>query len=208
MNHAAVRSVALNTLNRQRANIVFSNYVDHNKVLTPNEVSAQERIFEWDGVLRWKGQRVIGKARVGISLQDLLKPSPEAHTVTGALRDSNLLLWRLADMFESDSYLLWYDCPHRVALVVFKSGASPQDQMKAWAHALLAAHRLSDQRFAISASSEEVIGVIKEVQAELISIWMACMKQMEAAGWDTNIANIEATSGLRAHIKSASSDQI
>ncbi|KAB8230700.1 RUS1 family protein [Aspergillus alliaceus] len=83
LNYAAVRSVQMTSLNRQRANIVFSTLLDsdpdldiddvnltlqaHTKpkqtnvtqsksqwhIPTPGQVSKQEKIFEADGVLRW-----------------------------------------------------------------------------------------------------------------------------------------------------------
>ncbi|KAL9100403.1 MAG: hypothetical protein Q9163_004225 [Psora crenata] len=197
MNHAAVRSVSLRTLNRQRANVVFSNYLHDKKVLSPEDVSQQERIFEYDGCLRWKGQRVIGRARVGVSLQELLKPLVEAHAVTGALRNKNGIFPQLIALYTEERYLLWYDGPNQVALVVFKSRPSPQDQLKAWAHALFAAHRLRYARHATSASPSEVLGILRDVQMELSSMWVACMQQINDAGWDIDTANIETTARMR-----------
>ncbi|OXV07670.1 hypothetical protein Egran_04565 [Elaphomyces granulatus] len=79
-NYAAVRSVQMTSLNRQRANIVFSTLLDSDqeldletlicggrdtqdtpiktwsrlyRTLRPEEVARRERIFERDGVLRW-----------------------------------------------------------------------------------------------------------------------------------------------------------
>ena len=196
MNRAAVRSVSLHTLNRQRANIFFSEYLTNRKVLSPKCVSAQERIFEWDGTLRWRRQGPIGKAKVGVSLQAFLKPLAKAQTITGALHDDNLLLAKLVETFADDGYILWLDCPHRVVSIVLKSQASPQDHIKAWAHALWLAHRYREH-VAISATPEEVLSAVKEVRKELLDVWVACMEQMNAAGWDTDIANIETASGLR-----------
>lgn len=73
-NYRAVRAVEMTSLNRQRANIVFSGIFEteqsiisdlsnqqeqeprfptDTKVLRPAEVAQQERIFEKDGILRW-----------------------------------------------------------------------------------------------------------------------------------------------------------
>ncbi|TKA71199.1 hypothetical protein B0A49_06127 [Cryomyces minteri] len=65
-NHAAVRAVSMRTLNRQRANLVFSHLIEDDEVLTPEEVSKKERIFDWDGVVRWKGGQVIGHVKIGL----------------------------------------------------------------------------------------------------------------------------------------------
>ena len=86
-NHAAVRSVSMRSMNRQRANIVLSHLFHDKRALTPEEVSFEERIFEWDGVLRWKGSAPIAKARIGVSLRCLLTSLAPAHDVTGAISD-------------------------------------------------------------------------------------------------------------------------
>ncbi|KAK9346982.1 vitamin B6 photo-protection and homoeostasis-domain-containing protein [Lipomyces starkeyi] len=102
-NYRAVSSVVMDTLNRHRTNIVFAQLMDSmspgmlesdflnqppvipSVILTPRQVSNQERILEQDGVLRW-GSRgaVMGIASSGtfsavrrilppgMSIQDLL----------------------------------------------------------------------------------------------------------------------------------------
>lgn len=200
MNHAAVRSVSLHTLNRQRANLVFSAYLTDGIVMSPKKVSGQERIFERDGVLRWKGQKPIGSARVGVSLQVLLKPWAGAQTVTGSFRDPDAILSRLVEIFSDERYLLWYQHPNREACIALKDGATPRDQMKAWAHALWVAHRFDDASLATGATPDKVLGVIQDVRIELSTRWVACMQDIKSAKWDLNNANLETTSGLRLHL--------
>ena len=200
MNHAAVRSVSLHTLNRQRANLVFSAYLADKIVMSPREVSSRERIFERDGVLRWKGQGLIGSARVGVSLQDLLKAWAGSQTVTGSFRDPDAILSRIVEIFSDERYLLWYQHPNREACIALKDGATPQDQMKAWAHALWVAHRLESASLATGATPDKVLGVIQQVRIDLSTRWVACMQDIKSAKWDLNNANLETTSGLRLHV--------
>lgn len=47
MNYLGVRAVCMNTLNRQRATILFKEYIDNAQVLTPREVAARESILFW-----------------------------------------------------------------------------------------------------------------------------------------------------------------
>lgn len=81
-NYMAVTSVALRTLNRQRANIVFSRLSDINSttttttttggvMVTPGRAARLERIFERDGVLRWGESEVLGFARIGATFSEL-----------------------------------------------------------------------------------------------------------------------------------------
>ncbi|KAK1138910.1 hypothetical protein N8T08_001699 [Aspergillus melleus] len=93
LNYAAVRSVQMTSLNRQRTNIVFSTLFESDPdvdirsfsnshqvkerqkgisfdqtswlILSPAEVAKQERIFETDGILRWSSIRSLSTSRIG-----------------------------------------------------------------------------------------------------------------------------------------------
>lgn len=62
VNYLGVRSVCMNTLNRQRATILFTEFLSTNKLLTPAEVAARESVIFWSPVL--KNQRGEEVARV------------------------------------------------------------------------------------------------------------------------------------------------
>ena len=196
MNHAAVRAVSMHSLNRQRANIVFSTFLEQNKIMTPEEVSDQERIFEWDGVLRWRGSSPIAKAKIGVRLQTLMSSWEPTHASTGSIRDANLLLAKLVRAFSLEEYLLWYDVSNRVTLIVLKDGASSKSQLKAWALGLWVAHRFTQQD-ATGASVDRSLDLLKSTLTGLSQRWNDCIERLEAAGWDVNVANLETTSGTR-----------
>ena len=196
MNRAAVRAVSMHSLNRQRANIVLSHLLADNKVMTPEEVSAQERIFEWDGVLRWKGSQPLAKASIGVSLQYLLQSVAPAHHVTGAISDGSLLMEKLVRMYEQEEYLLWHDWPKRRAYVVLKAQASPQSQLKVWTHCLWTARRL-EKELPAGATTDNICEILELVRVELSNRWDAYVERMKAVGWDLQIANLETTSGVR-----------
>lgn len=112
-NYRAVRAVSMRTLNRQRANIVFSSYLQSLRdggpyeerrkfwpktgqrverddmkynLPSPKEVSIKERIFELDGVMRWQGSVIMGHCALGVPLKDVLdtvRPSAR-HPMTGS----------------------------------------------------------------------------------------------------------------------------
>ena len=166
------------------------------KVPTPRDVSARERIFERDGVLRWNGQSPIGSAVMGGSLNDLLKCSVGAATVTGAIRDSSLLE-KIVGIFQDDTYILWYNVPYRTAHIVLKSQASPADQIKAWAIALWTAYRLHQEPLPTSATSDKVLSLVRKVRSDLEDTWEAFLEQMNAQDWDMSVSNLETNSGLR-----------
>lgn len=117
-NYRAVRAVRMRTLNRQRANIVFSSYLQslHDgenyavgrkawfkkeqwtepgdmkyELPSPKEVSLNERIFELDGVMRWHGRAVMGHCALGVALKDILNTLPLSigHPTTGSYSSVN-----------------------------------------------------------------------------------------------------------------------
>ena len=197
MNHAAVKAVSMDTLNRQRANIVFSALLDSNKILTPENVSRRERIFERDGVLRW-GTQPVGRAKIGVSLQALLASFGPAHSITGSYRSGSIELERLLEVFRLEDYLLWYDRSHRAAYIVLKEGASASSQLKAWAHSLWAArHYHTDHATGVESSDEGTLHLLTLTLGELSSRWETDMDSLTAAGWDIGTASLETTSATR-----------
>ncbi|MCJ1286997.1 hypothetical protein MMC26_006344 [Xylographa opegraphella] len=200
MNHAAVRAVSMHTLNRQRANIVLSTMLDQRKVLTPGEVSLQERIFERDGVLRWCGTRIIGKAVIGVSLKGVIGFLGQPHRVTSSVRSPSISLERLVSIFQEEEYLLWYERSRHLALIVVKSKASPQSQLKAWSHALLMAQlQASEDRAGANAKSmdEETLRRLQETLKQISIRWGQSLVALEASGWDLNTASLETSSSSR-----------
>lgn len=165
-------------------------------MLTPEEVSDQERIFESDGVLRWIGSSPFAKARIGIPLQCLLSSWAHPHITTGSIRDVEHFLPRLINIYGAEEYLLWYDVRSKEALIVLKEGASPRSLLKAWAFGLWVAHR-NDSQDATSAMIDEVFGLLESTLKDLSERWEDCIERLLVAGWDIEIANLETTSGTR-----------
>lgn len=201
-NHAAVRAVSLHSLNRQRANIVLSNLLEGDRVMTPDEVSSQERIFEWDGVLRWRGNPS-AKAIIGVTLHRLLRTLAPAHTVTGAIRDGNLILEKLIQIYSHEDFLVWYDSPKRVAYIVLKGPASPEAQLKAWALALWGAHRFVEQ-YATGANTDNVLELLERTLRDISNQWGDYVERLRAAGWDVDVATLETSSGSRIRLAAES----
>lgn len=195
MNHAAVRAVSMHTLNRQRANIVLSNFLADDKVLTPEEVSRQERIFELDGVLRWKGSTVLAHAKIGVTLTSI---TTSRHSVTGSIR---IDMAKLADVYRHEEYLLWYEAASRTAYIILKEGATSTSQLKAWTHALWIAHRHAAIEATGDALDKMAASRLTEATLkELSSRWGGCLERLKKSGWDTKVANLETTSGTRIKI--------
>ncbi|KAI9831425.1 MAG: hypothetical protein M1819_005024 [Sarea resinae] len=202
MNHAAVRAVSMHTLNRQRANIVFSTLIANKTILTPKEVSLQEWVFERDGVLRWMRSPVLAHCIVGASLETVLKSIAKSHETTSSLRDPSIELTHLLKIFQDEEYLLWYDIAGSKINIVLKEGAKTVSQLQSWAHALLIAH-LHDQsplvlekRPSIS-EAEAMLQLLSTTLKQITSTFEYSMPQLLAAGWDLETAALEVRPGKR-----------
>lgn len=164
--------------------------------MTPDEVSSHERIFEWDGVLRWRGSLPFAKARIGVTLHSLLKTLGPAHLVTGAICDADLILERLVKIYSHEGFLVWYDSPKRTAYIVLKCQASAKAQLKAWALALWVAHRFRKQ-YATGANTENLLQLLEITLRDISNQWDDSIERIRAAGWDIDVANLETSSGSR-----------
>ncbi|MCJ1340548.1 hypothetical protein MMC09_005844 [Bachmanniomyces sp. S44760] len=206
-NHAAVQAVNLRTFNRQRANIVFSNYLDQGQILTPKQAADRESIFEWDGIMRWKGSSNLGKAKIGISLEQLLHAVGQSDKTTGSVRNPSVSLEQLLQLYDQENYIMWFDGRRRTAYIVLKEQVSSNDQLKAWAHALWIAHRLSSRNLT---GTEATAAIVLQLLAESLTKpgdfmdrWDDIGPVLLKGGWDTGTANLETTSSFRVRVRAA-----
>ncbi|KAJ5944841.1 hypothetical protein N7516_005009 [Penicillium verrucosum] len=135
MNYAAVRAVQMTSLNRQRANIVFSALLDSDRglaleldldpttptpsekkvtLLTPAQVSKHERIFHRDGALQWTQHSSthttttthdLGSAQIGVSMSTFLGGPGSGNNNTSF--QHTLPLQRVAAVFANELYILF-----------------------------------------------------------------------------------------------------
>lgn len=200
-NYLAVRAVSMRTLNRQRANLVFSTYLeeyggvgegeDVQNILTPREISARERVFERDGVLRWKGGEILGYCRIGVSLRSVLDLFGKSNQATGSYQSSEAQ--QLLEEFEQDDYILWYDLRQRMYLIVLKTTANTVTQLHAWLHALLIAKNID-----IIGRDDSILELIALTHSELkFMTTKAFDESLIQAGWDIETGALETKSGTR-----------
>ena len=198
MNHAAVRSVRMNTLNRQRACICLGHLIDTKSVMTPEEVSRRERIFEKSSFIRWNGSHSpLAKVKFGVRLNEILTTIGRSHTVTHSVQQDKVSLNNIVDIFANEEYLLWYDSSRKLILVSFKQSVKPASQLQAWVHAMVAARGLL---LLPKAEQNDPLNVLKIIASELEGIrlgWEEKLKALAAAGWDLDTASLETVSGTR-----------
>ncbi|KAJ5954376.1 hypothetical protein N7501_008655 [Penicillium viridicatum] len=231
MNYVAVRAVQMTSLNRQRANIVFSALLDSDRglalelaldpttptppekkwtILTPAQVSKHERIFHRDGALQWTQHSStqtttnhLGSAHIGVSMSTFLGGSGSGKTSF----TRTLPLQRLVAVFANEFYILflvplsntegnakWH------ASILLKRGCAVRHQLKAWAHALLAARVLA--RITMGSSVDAVLTVVEGTLALLNTEnrFEGYLTGLSGVGWDVDIAALETRGGRRIDI--------
>jgi hypothetical protein len=209
-NYLAVRSVSMQTLNRQRANLVFSNYLDqliefdgksktngNIAFPTPEKISIQERIFERDGVLRWKGGKVLGYCEIGVDFQRVLNLLTPADKHTGSYTTPSSDLTRLLDIFCDEDYIMWLDASRSTFLIVLKESSNTKTQLHAWMHALLFAKQLAK-----IAAEESLIDALARTLRDVNVFTNAfdVYGELQKAGWDIETGAMETRSGTRIKI--------
>ena len=197
-NYAAVKSVSMRSLNRQRANIVLSNLVQDGRILSPTEVSMRERIFERDGVLRWTDGRILGHCSIGVSVESILNQMGQRHKGSRSMHLQTTRLSDIVQLFENEAYLLWH-CGAS-AVIVLKQGCTPMDQLKAWAQALLLARKATSEgksRDAEHDTSDRRLAEVKLALEEAQKLFDIYETKLREAGWDLDAAVLETRPGVR-----------
>ncbi|PWY76396.1 DUF647 domain protein [Aspergillus sclerotioniger CBS 115572] len=230
LNYAAVRSVQMTSLNRQRANIVLSTILNSDselthlthpepteqyspspwKTLTPAQVASQEKIFETDGILRWflttkttptPSSQTLGYCRIGISLQQFIASSSFSISTSTESLQTPIPMPHLISLFSEEHYILyltnrklrtWH------ANILLKNTSTAQSQLKAWAHALVAARDLSKS----SSDEFDVEGIINVLERTLDFLnddgrFGRYVTALTEKGWDLSVAALETRSGRR-----------
>ncbi|PVH84440.1 DUF647-domain-containing protein [Cadophora sp. DSE1049] len=213
-NYLAVRAVCMRTINRQRANLIFSAVLDQVSAAAeqvpevkkrsrfwcpvldeiewpePETVMLQERVFERDGVLRWKG-KVLGYCKLGVDLGSVIKCFGRGNTVTGSqVSDTPSALNQLFEVFKYEKYVIWYDEPRRTFLVVLEEGADTCDMLSAWMFALWFAKNGKLLGKTLLEALDDTAAYIRSIDREIF-------QRLGELDWDLDTGALETRSGVR-----------
>ncbi|KAL9097334.1 MAG: hypothetical protein Q9165_000761 [Trypethelium subeluteriae] len=214
-NYLAVRAVTMTSLNRQRANILFSHLLVTGKVLDPGEVAEREKVFEEDGVLRWNDGRKLGRAKIGVTLGTLLEKMGARDKKTGSMKITNggddLLKEQEWQCCMRDNYSVWWDQRESTAYVTLGKKCEPWQQLRAWMQALVLAAMANGiaiedkvQGKSQIAEKQIVVGngissgmIMKRAQQRTEMTWQLYVIEMKRKGWDLDTAVLETRPGTR-----------
>jgi Vitamin B6 photo-protection and homoeostasis len=202
-NYAAVRSVTMRTLNRQRANVVFSALMADDEALTPEGAAKQEFIFEKDGTLRWQGIKRLGTCHIGLAFGDLLLAiGSEVSPRTGSFKQLSVSLASLLEVFSAEDYILWFNPANQTARIALKDRSTTVSQLKAWSHALRVAQACSEATTRkVNLDAQATLMILKDTLRMHNETFDKYLKRLEDAGWNTSIAVLETRLGRRIRVE-------
>ncbi|KAK4235722.1 vitamin B6 photo-protection and homoeostasis-domain-containing protein [Achaetomium macrosporum] len=182
MNYRAVRSVKMRSLNRQRATIVFREWLEHGTVLTPAQVAQRESILrKGRGNLESKSGEYTGFCDFG---------------TYGELRGWNPRGYHRYD-FETNSYFMaiWHHGGYFYMRIALKEGT--KNPLSAWFDAVNHAYHFDSalkDGLESHYENEMPLGYVSEEQKETI------FAALTAAGWDLETNALETRLPVRKSI--------
>ncbi|KAK3312614.1 vitamin B6 photo-protection and homoeostasis-domain-containing protein [Apodospora peruviana] len=180
MNYRAVRSVQMRTLNRQRATIVFREWLDSSTILSPAQVSARESIlFRGRGNMSSKTGDYTGYCDFG---------------TYGDIMVFNPLGYHRYD-FETETYFLgiWHRGGNFIMRIALKEGANVSP-LNAWFDAVNHAYYFDEglkDGLQSHYENEMPLGYISEEQKKTI------FEALTAKGWDLTTNGLETRLPIR-----------
>ncbi|KAG5942904.1 hypothetical protein E4U53_007141 [Claviceps sorghi] len=182
MNYLGVRSVCMTTLNRQRATILFLEYLKTGRVLTPEQVAQRERIIFWIPIVRnSEGQDV---ARIEFA-------SSYRQAATHGTQDT-------IDVVDGPMHTSFITSPrgHRLAKIkmLLWAGCQPKHAILAWFHAMEDAWGM--KRGQVHDHKKTLLS--EQRHAEDIELWTS----MEERGWDLHTQAFETAAPIRLRVQS------
>ena len=182
---------------------------------TAAQIARQERIFETEGAIRWKGGPIICRAVIGDdALKGLVRSLRSANSTTSVdlKTSSRVNLQAIFRAFTEENYVLWYDTVGRkggsaTLYIILKDAITPAGQLKAWAHGLhlmktweslaldelpeAAKYRSTDDMRALVL--ENIITTLTEIN----NVWDEIEKGLRSQGWDVACASLETGNAVR-----------
>lgn len=200
VNYLGVCSVHMTTLNRQRATILFHEYLETGRVLTPSEVAKKENILFWDSAVpNRNGQRV---ARIEFAegyhhARDYPKGETKVFLVDGPMH-TKFIGTRLKDGFTTIRILLW-------------DGAEPARAIVAWFSAMEIAWMMNKgegysvklDRVICGTDTGAIAGGDKPAAFEKRYCDAQLWEKMVARGWDVESQAFETGPPVRVRVQPA-----
>ncbi len=139
---------------------------------------------------------MLGFCKLGVDLSTVLNCFTQPHQRTGSYNGSrNEEFVELLEIFQPDEYVIWYDQPKKVFLIVLKDGSNTETVICAWAFALYFA------KFESQRKGEPLIKLLSETASFMRKVRKDILLGLREAGWDLETGTLETRSGTRIVMK-------
>ena len=182
MNYLAVRAVAMTSLNRQRANLLYSDFRVRRLVQSPHQVAKMERIFAVGSSLHGDGRVLLGSCHIGVRLDRLFRTSSMEGLVSPWTQ-------RIMRAFAREKYILWFSTlSPKISIyqeysICLEKGSTASDHLKAWVHVMELAYMVNETG-PLQARSDRSLELLEESLRKVNNIFPALLKELVKAGWD------------------------
>ncbi|KAG5978121.1 hypothetical protein E4U55_006393 [Claviceps digitariae] len=182
MNYLGVRSVCMTTLNRQRATILFREYMETGRVLTPEQVAQRERIIFWAPTVCNREGKPVARVEFASSYKQAASHGPQdvVDVVDGPMHTSFITSPR-GRRLAKIKMLLW-------------AGCQPKHAILAWFHAMEDAWKMDKGQ----AHDHKKTLLSEERHAEDVELWTL----MKERGWDLQTQAFETAAPIRLRVQS------
>jgi Vitamin B6 photo-protection and homoeostasis len=181
-NYLAVSAVAMTSLNRQRANLVYSQFRAKGVVQTPAQVAKLERIFTAGSSLHGIGRVPLGACEIGVRVDRLFQVSSANGLVTPSTR-------RIMKAFSGEKYILCFSTrsghvsTYQGYSIFLVKGSTPSDHLKAWIHAMELAHLVNEEG-PLQVHSDHSVDLLVGSLRKVNNIFPALWQELTKAGWN------------------------
>ncbi|KAG6016033.1 hypothetical protein E4U43_004323 [Claviceps pusilla] len=181
-NYLGVRSVCMNTLNRQRATILFLEYMKTGRVLTPEQVAQREHIIFWSPIMCNREGVPVARIEFASSYKQAASHGPQdtIDVVDGPMHTSFITSPR-GRRLAKIKMLLWVGC-------------QPKHAILAWFHAMEDAWGMNKGQ--VHDHNKTLLS--EERHAEDEELWTL----MERRGWDLESQSFETAAPIRLRVQS------
>ncbi|KAK0858655.1 hypothetical protein LTR03_000080 [Friedmanniomyces endolithicus] len=203
-NRRAVRAVSMRTLNRQRSTLVY-HHLKRGHVPTPEELSKQERIFEWDGILRDAADAITGHCLVGTSIAVPSRFVTFTRSGKRSMQANSQWLSDVSKTRDQRYFLTLQDRSSRPqAFIILHKEALTADILTGWWHALAIARECarlrSNTRSAEDDLDEAMLVLLARTAAESARLMQTYKSELGKAGWDLDTNALETRTSRRISI--------
>jgi len=209
-NWKAVKSVRLNSLNTERARIMFSGVLK-GQLKSLDDVNSEEAILTPSAL----------SVQVGVSFE---KFSSFIHDTIGGQSESDVYGYfgHLLEVFASEEYLLWFDVRNGNGMVLLKASATGETQAKSFCHMVRCRNRRSSligstprvltkqENFdattqpktaqAVNGEAEMLFQIIVATLQQNNHEWSKVCNQAQDLGWNLDLTNLVGRQGCRIQV--------